>query len=89
MAKTKRSRRTRPSQTFSRQDQLKLGGIVLLLVALLTTLTLLSSVRGTLTGAWLQLLRTGFGWGAYFLPLLLAAIAVSYTHLTLPTIYSV
>jgi len=74
MAKTKRSRRTRPSQTFSRQDQLKLGGIVLLLVALLTTLTLLSSVRGTLTGAWLQLLRTGFGWGAYFLPLLLAAI---------------
>lgn len=51
-----------------------MGGILLLLVALLTTLTLLSSVRGTLTAAWLQLLRSAFGWGAYFLPLLLAAV---------------
>ena len=74
MARTKRSRRTKQSQTLSRQDQLKLAGILLLLVALLTTLTLLSSVRGTLTTAWLQLLRSGFGWGAYFLPLLLAAV---------------
>jgi len=74
MAKTKRSRRTKQTRTLSRQDQLKLAGILLLLVALLTTLTLLSSVRGTLTAAWLQLLRSAFGWGAYFLPLLLAAV---------------
>jgi S-DNA-T family DNA segregation ATPase FtsK/SpoIIIE len=37
-------------------------------IALVTALSLLSPSQSTLTGQWLRLLRLGFGWGAYLLP---------------------
>ncbi len=43
-------------------------GVALSLVGLLTLLSLASSSRSNLTGAWLGLLNQAFGWGAYLLP---------------------
>jgi S-DNA-T family DNA segregation ATPase FtsK/SpoIIIE len=43
-------------------------------VAVITVLSLLSFSQGTLTGNWLRLLRLGFGWGAYVLPIGLAGL---------------
>jgi len=43
-------------------------------IALITVLSLFSFSRGTLTASWLHLLRIGFGWGAYVLPVGLGAV---------------
>jgi S-DNA-T family DNA segregation ATPase FtsK/SpoIIIE len=50
------------------------AGIVLIAVAVLTVLALLSFSRGSLTTGWIRLLRSGFGWGAYVLPIGLGAL---------------
>jgi S-DNA-T family DNA segregation ATPase FtsK/SpoIIIE len=49
-------------------------GILLIGVAVLTVLALLSFSRGSLTAGWIRLLRSGFGWAAYVLPLILGAL---------------
>jgi len=48
-------------------------GIILLIVALITLLSLLSFRRGALTSGWLRLLRRAFGWGIYVTPPALGA----------------
>jgi S-DNA-T family DNA segregation ATPase FtsK/SpoIIIE len=51
-------------------------GLVLLALALLTTLSLLSISRGTFTEGWLRLLRGLIGWGMYMAPVAMAALGV-------------
>ena len=48
-------------------------GIILVIAALFTLLSLVSFSRGVLTGEWLHLLRQGFGWGIYLTPVSLGA----------------
>ncbi len=76
---TKR-RRTRKRQKQSRAIPvtvwIEAAGILLTGIALVTLLSLLSFSRGTLTGKWLDLLRQGFGWGTYFVPVGLGALGL-------------
>ncbi len=66
-----------PIQTgISLDRKLDITGVVLALVGLLTLLSLLSASQGSLTGAWLGLVRRAFGWGGYFLPLALIAVGI-------------
>jgi len=77
MAKGKRTKPRRKQRQFRPiplKAWLEIAGIVLIGVALITVLSLLSSNRGSLTTDWLQLLRHAFGWGAYVLPVGLAAV---------------
>jgi S-DNA-T family DNA segregation ATPase FtsK/SpoIIIE len=45
-------------------------------MGLLTLLSLISTRRGALSGGWVALLRQGFGWGIYLLPLALVALGL-------------
>jgi S-DNA-T family DNA segregation ATPase FtsK/SpoIIIE len=51
-------------------------GVVLLVLALLTGLSLLSLSRGTITEQWLNMLRSLVGWGMYLVPIVLAAMGI-------------
>ena len=51
-------------------------GLVLLALALLTTLSLLSISRGSFTEGWLRLLRGLIGWGMYLAPVAMAVLGV-------------
>jgi S-DNA-T family DNA segregation ATPase FtsK/SpoIIIE len=80
--RTSRRRKTRqkpkrslPKISLTLDQWLDLAGLVLLLLALLTFLSFLST-QGTLTGWWLGVLRTIFGWGVFAVPLGLAAIGL-------------
>ncbi|MCS6828441.1 MAG: DNA translocase FtsK [Caldilinea sp.] len=48
-----------------------MGGVLLVLLAVFTLLSLLTANRGQLTGGWVDLLRSLFGWGAWGVPLVL------------------
>jgi len=54
---------------------LDLAGLILLMLALLTFLSFLSS-QGRLTGWWLGVLRTVFGWGVFAAPVGLGAVGL-------------
>jgi S-DNA-T family DNA segregation ATPase FtsK/SpoIIIE len=64
------------STGLSLDRKLDILGIALSLVGLLTLLSLLSSSRGALTGAWLTILGRSLGWGSYLLPLALIALGL-------------
>ena len=51
-------------------------GLILLALALLTTLSLLSVSRGAFTEGWLRLLRGLVGWGMYLAPVGLAMLGI-------------
>ena len=51
-------------------------GVVLLVLALITGLSLLSLSRGSITEQWLQFLRHAVGWGMYLTPFILAAMGI-------------
>jgi S-DNA-T family DNA segregation ATPase FtsK/SpoIIIE len=51
--------------------KLDILGISLALVGLLTLLSMISPIRGSLTGDWTGLLGLVFGWGMYFFPFIL------------------
>lgn len=51
-------------------------GIVFLAMAILTFLSLISPNQGTVTTRWLHLLRQGFGWGAFVMPVGLGALGL-------------
>jgi DNA segregation ATPase FtsK/SpoIIIE, S-DNA-T family len=53
---------------MSLDRKLDILGIGLALVGLLTLLSLLSPIKGSLTGTWVTLLGKAFGWGMYILP---------------------
>ena len=68
-AKSKAPTRAAPSP----ERNINLGGFVLTGLGLISALGLFSNRSTRLLGAVYTLLRQGFGWGAYFLPLLLVA----------------
>ncbi len=77
--RTSSTRRTTPPPKLIRlstDQKLDLVGIVLLLGALLTILSLISAQQGALTGPWIRLLALVFGWGMYVVPLFLGAVGL-------------
>lgn len=74
------NRGKQPKKRQKKPGQSSLGiwfeivGILLLVLALVTLLSLLSVSRGTLTNNWLRLLREAVGWGVYVLPFGLGAL---------------
>jgi S-DNA-T family DNA segregation ATPase FtsK/SpoIIIE len=74
VAKRKQTRRTKRRISISLDSWVGAAGILFIAVAALTVLALLSFSRGSLTAGWIRLLRSGFGWAAYVLPLGLGAL---------------
>jgi S-DNA-T family DNA segregation ATPase FtsK/SpoIIIE len=66
------SKKQQPTPTFRPE----IIGLVLLALALLTTLSLLSISRGAFTEGWLRLLSELIGWGMYLAPVAMAALGV-------------
>ncbi len=54
--------------SISPERKLDIIGVIMALVGLLTLLSLLSTSRGSITGAWVDLLRKLAGWGTFILP---------------------
>ena len=80
-ARSTRSRRksSRPSFSWNRLSldrKLDILGIFLALVGFLTLLSLISSTRGTVTGAWINAIGKVAGWGAWVLPVALLAVGL-------------
>jgi S-DNA-T family DNA segregation ATPase FtsK/SpoIIIE len=75
---TKRSTRKKPSSGLDLSGSLRpeVIGILLLLVALLTLLSLIPVERGVLMQQWIRLLRLGFGWGVWLMPLCFVALGL-------------
>jgi len=67
---TKRSTRKKPSRGVDLGKTLRpeIAGILLLLVALLTLLSLIPVERGVVMQGWIDLLQLGFGWGVWLMP---------------------
>ncbi len=74
--KKSRGKKKGPLIQLSRDRQLDLLGIALILVALLTFLSFLSAQQGRLTQAWLTALERVFGWGMYATPLLIGGFGL-------------
>jgi len=79
MAKKKSRRRKakpekRPALDLNRV--LDVLGIGLVALGGITVLSFLSTTQGTLTGWWLHVLRQGFGWGVYVVPLGMMAVGL-------------
>ncbi len=75
------SRRTKAASQpaeprLSLDRKLDILGVGLALVGFLTLLSLLSTSRSVVTGAWVSLLRQSLGWGLYLLPLALVALGL-------------
>ena len=60
-------------QGLSLDRKLDILGIVLALAGLLTLLSMLSPINGSLTGGWVAALGMTFGWGMYLFPIGLMA----------------
>ena len=74
MAKSRRGKRRQgQARSIPLHVWIEIAGIVLIGVAVVTVLSLMSWSHGMLTNNWLRLLRQAFGWGAYVLPIGLAA----------------
>ncbi len=63
-----------PRTPLSGEQKADITGIVLIVFALLSLLAALTSQSGQLTRWWTNWLQTGFGWGAYALPLILLVL---------------
>jgi len=61
---------------LSPERKLDIFGILLALLGLITLLSLLSPSRGSLTGAWVDLLSRVAGWGTFVLPAALLALGL-------------
>ncbi|MFH2102561.1 MAG: DNA translocase FtsK 4TM domain-containing protein [Chloroflexota bacterium] len=74
------SRAAPPSQpllgNISPERKVDLIGVVMALLGLLTVLSLFSANNSSLTGTWIGMLKTVFGWGVYILPFALAILGV-------------
>jgi S-DNA-T family DNA segregation ATPase FtsK/SpoIIIE len=71
----KKPKRSLPKISLTLDQWLDLTGLVLVLLALLTFLSFLSN-QGMVTGWWLGVLRSVFGWGVYAVPLGLGALGL-------------
>jgi len=54
----------------------EVGGVLLVLLALFTLLSLLTASRGQLTGSWIDLLRTLFGAGVWLMPVVMGVVGL-------------
>ena len=73
------SRRTSsrsPKVHVSKYLRAEIWGILLVAIALITLLSIFSANQGDLTRSWLTLLRRGFGWGMYLIPIGLGGLGV-------------
>jgi S-DNA-T family DNA segregation ATPase FtsK/SpoIIIE len=73
MARRSSGKRQRSLKPTRRPEVL---GVVLLVLALITGLSLVSLSRGSVTEQWLQFLRRLVGWGTYLTPVILAIVGV-------------
>ncbi len=77
---TKSRRRAEPRPSWWSQltwdQKLDYLGWALFIVALLSFLSLLSTNQGKLTGWWLGVLASTFGWGMYVVPIFLGAVGL-------------
>jgi len=71
-----RRRRSKPRINLSALLRIEILGIAVLALAILTFLSLMSPNQGQVTSRWLGLLRQGFGWGAYLMPILLGTVGL-------------
>ncbi len=76
MATKKRTPKKQPKRNPSEQiwksiTRADVAGIVLILIAVFTLLSLMTGSRGSITGAWIDALESAFGIGAWAFPLLL------------------
>ena len=74
----KRSTRKKPSGGLDLSGSLRpeIGGILLLLVALLTLLSLIPVERGVLMQRWIDLLRLAVGWGVWLMPICFVGLGI-------------
>ncbi|HUT18342.1 MAG TPA: DNA translocase FtsK 4TM domain-containing protein [Anaerolineae bacterium] len=70
------SRRSKPRINLSALLRIEILGIAVLALAILTFLSLISPNQGQVTSGWLGLLRQGFGWGAYLMPIVLGTVGL-------------
>jgi S-DNA-T family DNA segregation ATPase FtsK/SpoIIIE len=76
------SRQKSPPERFSLLDgisherRIDVLGVILAIVGLVTLLGLFSVSRSGITGEWIRLLKHGFGWGVYILPLTLLVLGI-------------
>ncbi len=79
-AKTSRSKKSaQPSFRFgslSLDRKLDIVGVILALIGFLTLLSLVSTQRGSVTGAWINALNKVAGWGTFVLPLALLVLGL-------------
>ena len=54
----------------------EVGGVLLVLLALFTLLSLLTASRGQLTGSWVDLLRGLFGVGVWLVPVVMGVLGL-------------
>ncbi len=81
MATKKRTRKKEPKQSLSEQvlsniTRADVTGVVLILIAVFTLLSLMTGSRGSITAAWINALDRVFGIGAWAFPLLLSAVGL-------------
>jgi S-DNA-T family DNA segregation ATPase FtsK/SpoIIIE len=69
-------KRSAPREGLSLDRKLDIAGIIMAIIGLLTLITLLSPSRSTVTSAWVDIVRSIFGWGGYVLPLALIVMGV-------------
>jgi S-DNA-T family DNA segregation ATPase FtsK/SpoIIIE len=63
-------------EQISREQKIDFLGYFFSLLAVLTIISFITSQRGNITEWWVHLLRLGFGWGAFILPIGLLVIGV-------------
>jgi S-DNA-T family DNA segregation ATPase FtsK/SpoIIIE len=63
-------------QQISPERKLDILGVILALLGLLTLLSMVSRSQGSLTSAWVMVLKQAAGWGAFVLPLSLLGFGV-------------
>ena len=73
---SKRRKRQGPLIRLSRDAQLDILGIILMLVAIFTILALVSIERGALLGPWVRLLSRIFGWGVFVVPFFIGGMGL-------------
>ena len=69
-------KRSDPWLDISAVMRVEILGIVFLALSILTFLSFISPNQGQVTSGWLRLLRQGFGWGAYLMPVALGALGL-------------
>jgi S-DNA-T family DNA segregation ATPase FtsK/SpoIIIE len=76
MAKRSKGKRKSNSPTLAASLRPELLGILLLLIALLTLLSLIPVERGAVMELWVGLLQRGVGWGVWLMPIGFAGIGL-------------